>query len=102
MVSPVTLVFNNVHSLEFDIYSWNLSFDIDKLLRSNPKTPKNVESIGIDSIEYDWVINLQQGEITFNSIGFTKYIRKEPILLDRQNIGLLERCGINLNIPLLS
>ena len=81
-VSPALLKFENVHTLQIDIRS-DLNLEIDEIVRFNPKRPVNADHIGKE-IEYEWIIRLQQGEISFNSVGFEQLIRKEPILLDRQ------------------
>lgn len=94
-VSPAILVFENVWNLNIDIDS-SLSLDIDEISRSNPRPPKNAESIKKE-FEYDWIIQLQQGELSFSSVGFKQIIKKEPIIIDRQNIGLGDRGGIDFN-----
>lgn len=44
--------------------------------------------------EYDWNIVLQQGEISFNSIGFEIYIRKSPEIINKYSFVLSERGGV--------
>ncbi len=88
------MVFENVYNLQIDIDS-NVGLEIDEILRENPKKPKNSDHIGIN-IEYDWIIQLQQGELSFNSVGFKQIIKGAPILLDRQFIGFEERGGVLL------
>jgi hypothetical protein len=89
-VTPATLVFRNVYNLHIDLEA--LDIEIDDIQRSNPNPPKNIEHIE-ENIEYDWVIETTRGEITFTSVGFKQYLRKEPVILNPQNVGLKERGG---------
>ncbi len=90
-VAPATLIFSNVWNLVFDIDT-NLALDIDSVSMQNPHYPKNKDYVHEN--EYDWNIVLQQGEISFNSIGFEIYIRKSPEIRDEQSFVLKERGGI--------
>ena len=94
IIAPATLIFNNVWNLEFDIDT-NLSLDIDSIVMQNPHPPKNKDFLS-EIQEYDWILILQQGEITFNSIGFELYIRKSPEIRQEQSFGWNERGGISL------
>ena len=95
MVSPALLVFENVWDLEISIAP-DLNLDIDAISKSNPNTPKNAAILN-GEMEYEWIIQLRQGDISFKSIGYKLLIREDPILLERQSLGLLERKGVNLN-----
>ena len=95
-VVPATLIFRNVWNLVFNIDT-NLALDIDSVSMQNPHCPKNKDYVQ-DENEYDWNIVLQQGEISFNSIGFEIYIRKSPEIRDEQSFLLKERGGISFSI----
>jgi hypothetical protein len=97
-VAPATLVFSNTWDVTFDIDT-NLSLEINNVLMSNPHDAKNKEVV-VSKLEYDWHIELQQGDIFFKSIGFELYLRKPSILLDSQTLGLEERGGVSFSIPL--
>jgi hypothetical protein len=95
-VAPATLIFRNVWNLVFDIDT-NLALDVDSVSMQNPHCPKNKDYIQ-DENEYDWNIVLQQGEISFNSIGFEIYIRKSPEIRKEQSFVLKERGGISFSM----
>lgn len=94
-VSPCTLIFENVNNLKFDIeISEPFELEIADIHRDNPTRPKNADYIKRDT-EYNWIIETQQGEITFKAVGFKQFVRILPILLDRQNIEFENRNGIS-------
>jgi hypothetical protein len=96
-VSPVTLIFKNVYNLEVNVTS--LNFTIQDISRRNPSIPKNAKHIN-ENVEYDWTIELAEGEINFNSVGYTQYSRTPPVLLDEQHINPNERGGISFIMAL--
>jgi hypothetical protein len=90
-IAPATLVFDNVWDVNFEIDT-NLSLDIDNIIKENPHASKNKPK----EIEYEWSIELLQGEITFKSIGFKLYLRDEPQILSL-NRNLTKRGGISFS-----
>jgi hypothetical protein len=94
-IAPATLIYHNAWDVRFDIDT-NLSLDIDSISMKNPHSPKN-NAVLPDTLEYDWVIELQQGAISFKSIGFELYIRKSPVINQMQTLGLIERGGISFS-----
>jgi hypothetical protein len=48
--------------------------EVDSLTRENPKKPRNAELIK-KQIEFEWMMNTQQGNISFTSVGFSQYVR---------------------------
>jgi hypothetical protein len=94
-IAPATLVFKNVWNLVFDIDT-NLTLSIDGVSMLNPHLPKNKDYVP-DEMEYDWLITLLEGEISFKSIGFEIYIRKSPEIGQKQTLGLDERGGISFS-----
>ena len=94
-VAPATLVFSNAWDVKFDI-DCNLSLEIDSIQMCNPHDAKNKEVVS-SKLEYDWHIELQQGDIFFKSIGFELYLRKPSILLDSQTLGVEDRGGISFS-----
>jgi hypothetical protein len=95
-VAPATLVFHNAWDIIFDIET-NLSLEIDDVVMSNPHEAKNKEVV-LSKPEYDWHIELQQGDIFFKSIGFELYLRKPSILTENQTFGLEARGGVSFSI----
>lgn len=90
-VAPATLVFKNVYNILINIDSVNTI--IDCIYRNNPVRAKNASYVE-ETIEYDWIIETINGEISFKSVGFTQYLRKKPVL-GSQEIDLLVRGGIS-------
>jgi hypothetical protein len=99
-IAPATLVFENVWNLVFDIDT-NLTLSIDDVSMQNPHLPKNKDYIP-EIMEYDWVISLLQGEISFKSIGYEIYIRKSPEIRQEQTLGLKERGGVSFSTKILA
>ena len=95
-VSPCTLVFENVYDLKFDLEFSGIELEIDDVTRDNPQRPKNADYIGRDT-EMDWVIDTQQGTISFKSIGYKQYVRQLPRYLPTQAIERIERGGISFD-----
>jgi hypothetical protein len=83
-VAPATLVFRNVWDLKLSLEG-NLSLEIQDIHRANPRPPKNSKHIE-EPFEYDWIIETNNGEITFQSVGYKQYFRMAPILSDLQKI----------------
>jgi hypothetical protein len=96
-VAPATLNFHNVWDISFDMET-NLSLEIDTITMNNPHSPKNKEILPKDILEYDWIIELQQGEISFKSIGFDMHLRELPTLKQAQTLGIKERGGISFSV----
>lgn len=90
-LAPATLIFRNVWSLVLDIDT-NLALDIDSVSMQNSKNKDYAQD------EYNWNIVLQQGEISFRSIGFEIYIRKPPEIRDEQSFVLKERGGVSFSM----
>jgi hypothetical protein len=84
-IAPATLVFESVT---------NISFDFDTAFQSG---------IEIDGIkrEYDgdtttWTIITQQGDMSFQSPGYTQFIRQDPFLKFGQELAYDERLGYSI------
>jgi hypothetical protein len=95
-VAPATIVFRNVWDLNIGL-EYDLNLEIQDLQRGDVKKPQNT-NVTSGSLEYDWKIEVNNGEITFKSIGYKQYFRKDPILLNTQKIDLLERGGISFGL----
>jgi hypothetical protein len=93
-VSPAVLTFHNVWEIAIDI-NCDLDLDINNITKSNPQPSKNLSH----NLEYDWLIELQQGEISFKAVGFDLVLKQEATLKDRQTLDWKERGGIDFNLP---
>jgi hypothetical protein len=95
-ISPVTLLFENVWDLILEAGSLDLS--ILDIFKENPQTPRNIEYIN-KRVEYHWTIDLNNGQITFKSIGYKQYTRRNPIISSAQYLGLKNRDGVSFEKP---
>ena len=84
-ITAATLVFKNVHDVEFEIESYNGNLEIDNIKREDKSPPVNAEFIG-NANEWLWTIECQEGEIKFRSVGFEQFIRTAPVLTHSQTI----------------
>jgi hypothetical protein len=89
-VAPATLVFENVYDIEFDIKSYNGSLEIDRIRKEATQRPHNTEYIEKEN-EWLWVIECQEGEIKFRSVGFKQYIRAKPQFCHSQTLDMKSR-----------
>lgn len=91
-VAPATLVFKNVRDVEFNIESYNAQLEIDGIKREGESPPINAEHIG-KTAEWLWIIECQEGDIRFRSVGYEQFIRAPPQLsssqiIDRKTSGI--------------
>lgn len=94
VVSPATLVFQNVHGLSVSISEPFRPIQIQSIDRMSPRQPTNADYIDRDR-EWHWVIDLEIGAIELDSVGFTQIIRQAPTLTDSQSLKLDERGGVS-------
>jgi len=92
-ISPVTMIFENVYDLAFDIET-SSGLEIDKIRRYNQKKPKNSQYINKE-MEWSWDIKCHEGLISLKSIGFKMFVKSSPAFSDEQSIGLEKRGGVN-------
>ncbi|WP_207420061.1 hypothetical protein [Desertivirga brevis] len=95
-VAPCTLLFENVYDLNFDIGPSTPGLTIDTITRVNPCKPRNGQYINRE-LEFDWNIEMVEGEIAFKSVGFKQYIRALPAFLTTQKIPMEKRGGVSFN-----
>jgi hypothetical protein len=97
-VSPATLVFENVHSLEIAIKSGQGELELDDIRRDEAQTSPTGETK-----YWRWTIELHQGHISLLSSGYKQFIRKRPILKDgRPELTEDERGGVSFDRSFLS
>lgn len=94
-ISPVTLVFENVYDLDIKLGS-ALGTTIETIRRINPNKPRNSDFIGKDT-EWEWNIEVTNGQVNFKSVGYTQYIRKRPVYNKAQEIDFDERGGYSFS-----
>ena len=95
-VAPATLIFTNVHTLKFDIESHDGDLSLQDLKRSEPKRPINADYI-TKQTEWLWLLDCNEGEISFRAAGFSQFTRRHPILKNLQQFKLEERGGISFS-----
>jgi hypothetical protein len=96
-VSPCTLVFEKVYNLKFDLEFPDIELEIDNLTRNNPQFLANTD-VNIGNTVMDWVIETQQGEISFKSVGYKQYVRQLPRYLPSQTVSLNDRGGVSFDM----
>ena len=91
-VAPCTLIFNQCFDVHIDFKTdggFLDSMEVDRLwLKSKVEQEKN-------KFVYDWMIELQQGQIGLKSYGFEQVVKQRPQHVKRQVLSLDERGGIN-------
>ena len=94
-VAPATLVFENVYDLHIDLEPF-AGVEIQDIHKEKPQKPQNAEYIGRD-MEWRWVIEAQEGEISLRAVGYKQYFRSEPIFGEGQSLALDVRGGFSFN-----
>lgn len=91
-VSPVTMVFRNVHSVKLDVESRQGSLEVVNLHRGDSRpTPNGKLS------ETHYRVECQEGELTLWATGFEMHVRRLPILQRSQILSLRGRGGISFD-----
>lgn len=92
LVCPCTLVFNDVHNLRIDIDTGMLT--ILDITIENIHLLKEKISNGYATSE--WHIELRNGDIFLEAVGYKQVQRSESILTKQQRLTLAQRNGISL------
>lgn len=93
-IAPATLVFENVYEIRMELD--DTDFELDYIDREAPRTPKNAEYINRET-EWQWHLEAQRGGMSFRSIGYKQYIRKNPVLSKLQTLDMDSRGGISFH-----
>jgi hypothetical protein len=93
-VAPATLVFTNVHSLRLDVESLDGDLSLQGIERSEPTAARNAEYLA-KKTEWLWLLDCNEGEVAFHSVGFSQFTRRPPVLLQTRQLTLEERGGIS-------
>ncbi len=94
-ISLCTIIFHNVHTFKTRI-DYGLGLEIDCINREKIGLPKNHEYI-TKQIEYSWLIECQEGEISFSSVGYDLIIRNKPEIINSQSIDMEKRGGVSFS-----
>ena len=98
-IAPCTLIFENCYDVNFDLDMSTPRLEIDSISRKNPKKPKNAEFI-VSQVEFDWIMETQQGNISFTSVGFSQYVRRKPVFSNAQSFSEEERGGVSFDLSI--
>ena len=93
LVSPVTLVFENVNDLDIDL-SPNSLLQLQNIERLDSRKPRNADHVK-QQTEWQWKLDSDSGVISFWSIGFKQFIRQAPLLVQGQALSLDNRGGFS-------
>lgn len=91
-IAPCTLIFENVYNITFDLkVSVTQDLSIDDIVKSELKVV-----LGEQLTDYHhWTIETKDGDISFNAIGYKQYVRRQPQLVDVQELAMESRGGIS-------
>ena len=95
-LAPATLVFENVYDLKFDIESHDGDLELQGIERGEASTPRNAATIAKQT-EWRWLLDFNEGQIVFRSVGFSQFTRRSPVLVPVQQFTLEERGGISFD-----
>jgi hypothetical protein len=95
-ITPATLVFENVYELKMELDEPD--FELDIVERNEPRKPRNSDYIKKDK-EWLWTLEAHRGSLSFRSIGYKQYIRKQPILSEIHVLETDLRGGISFERP---
>jgi hypothetical protein len=91
-VAPATLVFENVYGIKIDIESQGGEMSLQDIKRSDPRAPQNVAK---NQTEWLWLLDFNQGEINFRSVGFSQFTRRSPFFGRSQRLTQEQRGGVS-------
>lgn len=91
-VAPCTLVFKECFDLHIDIKTDGGCLDLMEIAALHLKSKTEQEK---NKFVYEWIIELQQGQIALKSYGFKQIVRQQPKHVESQVLTLHERGGIN-------
>ena len=94
-ISPATLIFENVYDFKIDI-NYGLETILENIKRFNERKPNNSDYIN-ENIEWEWMIETRNGEISFKSVGYSQYFRSNPVYKEQQEFTIDERGGFSFS-----
>jgi len=91
-VAPVTMVFENAHTIGIDIHSAQGHIEIAGLYREAPAlTPNGAFT------EHTYHFECREGDVRIRATGFKMFVRRPPSLLGVQSFSLAERSGVSFS-----
>jgi hypothetical protein len=97
-IAPCTLVFENIYQLKLDLEISAVHHrKIDNISMEDSQRAKSAANVE-QMIKYDWVIETLQGEITFEASGYKQYVRKQPLLMNNDELDMETRGGVSFNL----
>ena len=92
-IAPCTLKFIEAFNLNIQIDSADYTLDTFEIADIH----LTKDETHMDSLVFEWKIELQHGEIFLKSKGFIQIVRREPILIEEQALSLEQRGGISFS-----
>ena len=89
-VAPVTMVFHMAHTVVLDIESMSGSIEVADVHRGDP-----VPTVRGEGSQREYRFECQEGEISLMTEGYTMYVRRPPVRLRAQRLGIEERGGVS-------
>ena len=96
-ISPCTLVFNTVWSVDISVKMSNELYVMDIVREQTRHATTGDLVTGV----WDWIIECDSGEMSFTSNGFTQYSRQEPKHISAQKFDLTERGGVKFDLVII-
>ena len=91
-IAPVTMIFENAHTVKLDIESSQGTIEVADLHRENPRPTPNGKLE-----ERTYRFECQEGEISLLATGFQMIVRRNPALLSAQSLNLELREGVSFD-----
>lgn len=92
-VAPATLAFHSAREIRLDALSAANPLSIADVHREDGGTIRTV--YGSSLTDQRWVIEGFHGTLTLHAVGYTVYLRQQPILVEGQRLALDQRGGIS-------
>jgi len=96
-IAPCTLVFRDVHDVEFEGGPGLAEpLQLFELRRSKSAERRDGEAADGDA-EWEWVLDGHNGCLSFRSAGFEQFVRKPPVLAQSQSLDMATRGGYSFD-----
>jgi hypothetical protein len=90
-ISPATLVFEGVQDIKINLDIDHIQdIDLQGIEREGPVPAPNGELV-----DWNWVVEANQGSITFRATGYRQYFRRPPIRIKEQGFEQSQRGGLS-------
>ena len=90
-ISPATIVFEGVQDIKINLDIDNIQdIDLQGIEREGPLPAPNGELI-----DWDWIVEANQGSIRFRATGYRQYFRRAPIRIREQGLEISQRGGLS-------